>query len=143
MWIVRVALQRPYTFIVLAALICALGPLTDFARPSMYFPVSIFQWSASYSAMADYSAAEMGTRIIGNFERSVPLTVNDIEHIESQSLLGHRYCKDSFQPNVNLDIGISQVTASANSTINQMPPGTNPPISSAITPRLCRLSNWH
>ncbi len=127
MWIVRVALQRPYTFIVLAVLILILGPLTILRTPVDVFPninISVVSVIYRYGGL---SPTEMATRIAGNFERSAPLTVNDIEHIESQSLPGIGIVKIFFQPNVNLDIAISQLTASANSTLGQMPQGTNPP----------------
>jgi multidrug efflux pump subunit AcrB len=127
MWIVRVALQRPYTFIVLAVLILLLGPLTIMRTPIDVFPninLSVVTVIYRYGGL---SPSEMGTRITGNLERYLPLSVNDVEHIESQSLQGICIIKIFFQPNVNLDIAIAQVTAAANSSLGQMPVGTNAP----------------
>ncbi|MET0918895.1 MAG: efflux RND transporter permease subunit, partial [Burkholderiales bacterium] len=111
MWIVQVALRRPYTFIVLALLLLILGPLvirrtpTDIF-PSINIPVVSVVWS--YTGLP---AEEMGQRIVANFERALTTTVNDIEHIESQSLPGLGVVKVFFQPGANVDVALSQVTA--------------------------------
>jgi multidrug efflux pump subunit AcrB len=127
MWIVRVALKRPYTFVVLALLILMVGPLT-IARtpvdifPNIDIPVVTIVWN--YGGL---SAEEMSTRIVSIFERSLTTTVNDIEHIESQSLRGIAVVKVFFQPGAKIDLAVAQVTASGQSQLRQLPPGTQPP----------------
>ena len=128
MWIVRIALQRPYTFIVLALLIAIIGPLTVLRTPTDIFPninIPIVSVVWSYTGLPP---EEMSDRIIGQFERAVTTTVNDIEHLESQSLTGVGVIKVYFQPNVNLDVALSQVTAIAQTQLRQLPPGTTPPL---------------
>lgn len=128
MWIVRIALDRPYTFVVLALLIFILGPLTILTTPKDIFPnigipVVSTVWNFSGlppDKMADY--------ITGNYERALTTTVNDIEHIESQSLTGVAVVKTFFQPNVNIDVALSQITAIAQTLLRAMPPGTTPPL---------------
>jgi len=128
MWIVKVALDRPYTFIVLALLLLIIGPLTIMRTatdifPNIGIPVVSVVWS--YSGLP---ADEMGTRITGNFERALSTTVNDIEHIESQSLIGVSVTKVFFQPAVNIDVALAQVTAIAQTMLRNLPPGTTPPL---------------
>ena len=128
MWIVQVALRRPYTFIVLALLLLILGPLvirrtpTDIF-PSINIPVVSVVWS--YTGLP---AEEMGQRIVANFERALTTTVNDIEHIESQSLPGLGVVKVFFQPGANVDVALSQVTAISQTLLRQLPPGATPPL---------------
>jgi len=96
MWIVRVALNRPYTFVVLALLIFGIGPLTISRTPIDIFPninIPIITIVWSYTGM---SAEELSNRIVSNFERGLTTTVNDIEHIESQSLRGIAVVKGFF-----------------------------------------------
>ncbi|HVJ55788.1 MAG TPA: efflux RND transporter permease subunit [Aliidongia sp.] len=128
MWIVRIALQRPYTFIVLALLLMIFGPLTIINTatdifPNIGIPVISVVWN--YNGLPPN---EMGDRIVGNFERALTTTVNDIEHIESQSLTGIGVIKIFFQPSVNVDLANSQVTAIAQTLLRQLPPGTTPPL---------------
>ncbi|MDB5366801.1 MAG: putative cation/multidrug efflux pump, partial [Rhodospirillales bacterium] len=128
MWIVKVALQRPYTFIVLAILLALLGPLTILRTPTDVFPdikIPVVSVVWQYSGMP---ADEMGTRIIGNFERACTTTVNDIEHIESTSLAGVGVVKLFFQPTVNVDMALAQVTAISQSQLKNLPPGTTAPL---------------
>src|SRR6202012_396825 len=101
MWIVRVALSRPYTFVVLAILLLILGPLTILRTPTDIFPnigIPVVSIVWSYTGLPP---DEMGNRINANFERALTVTVNDIEHIESQALSGVGVVKVFFQPNVN------------------------------------------
>src|SRR5437868_197895 len=127
MWIVRIALKRPYTFVVLALLILMVGPLTIARTPTDIFPnidipVVTIVWN--YGGL---SADEMSTRIVSIYERNLTATVNDIEHVESQSLRGIAVVKVFFQPGANIDLAVAQVTASAQSQLRQLPAGTQPP----------------
>ena len=127
MWIVRIALRRPYTFVVLALLILMVGPLTIARTPTDIFPnidipVVTIVWN--YGGL---SADEMSNRIVSIYERNLTTTVNDIEHVESQSLRGIAVVKVFFQPGAKIDLAVAQVTASAQSQLRQLPPGTQPP----------------
>src|SRR4051794_1707138 len=127
MWIVRIALRRPYTFVVLALLILMVGPLTIARTPTDIFPninipVVTIVWN--YGGL---SSDEMSNRIVSIYERNLTATVNDIEHVESQSLRGIAVVKVFFQPGAKIDLAVAQVTASAQSQLRQLPPGTQPP----------------
>ena len=128
MWIVRIALTRPYTFVVLALVLLILGPLaivrtpTDIL-PNINIPVIAIVWS--YGGL---SADEMSTRIIFNVERGLTTTVNDIEHIESQSLNGVGIIKVFFQPSAKVEMAVAQVTAIMQTQLRQLPPGVTPPL---------------
>ena len=124
MWIVRIALNRPYTFIVLALLLLILGPLAMLRTPTDIFPnigIPVVSVVWNYTGLPP---DEMSMRITTNFERAVSTTVNDIEHIESQSLTGVSVTKLFFHPGVNVDLALSQVTAVAQTMLRNMPPGT-------------------
>ena len=127
-WIVRVALNRPYTFIVLALLIMILGPLvyvnmrTDIF-PDIRVPVVSAVWT--YNGMAP---TDMSNRIVTFYERQLTTTVNDIEHIESQSLTGVAVVKIFFQPEVDINAAVSQVTALSQTVLKRMPSGIAPPL---------------
>jgi CzcA family heavy metal efflux pump len=128
MWIVKVALERPYTFIVLALLILIMGPLTILRTPTDIFPninIPIVAVVWSYSGLLP---EEMADRIISNYERAGTTTVNDIEHIESQSLNGVAVVKFYFQPTVNPDMAVAQITAVSQTVLRSDPPGTTPPL---------------
>ncbi len=128
LWIVRVALSRPYTFIVLALLILILGPLvytnmrTDIF-PDIKVPVVSAVWT--YNGMPP---GDMSSRIITFYERQLTSSVNDIEHIESQSLMGVAVVKIFFQPSVNINAAVSQVTALSQTVLKRLPPGITPPL---------------
>src|SRR4029079_11344623 len=127
MWIVRIALRRPYTFVVLALLILMVGPLTIARTPTDIFPninipVVTIVWN--YGGL---SADEMSNRIVSIYERNLTTTVNDIEHVESQSLRGIAVVKVFLQPGAKIDLALAQVTASAQSNLRQLPSGTQPP----------------
>ena len=128
MWIVEVALRRPYTFLVMALLILLATPLvllkmsTDIF-PEINIPVISIVWT--YSGL---SAQDIGQRITSVNERSLTTTVNDIEHIESESLAGFSIIKIYFQPNANIPTAIAQVVAIEQSQLRQMPPGILPPL---------------
>lgn len=128
MWIVETALRRPYTFIVMALLILLATPLALFTTPTdilpeINIPVVSIIWT--YTGL---SAEEMGQRISNSSERSLTTTVNDIEHVESQSLTGISIIKIYFQPSVNIQTAIAQVVASAQAQLRQLPPGISPPL---------------
>jgi CzcA family heavy metal efflux pump len=128
MWIVQVALRRPYTFLVMALLILLATPLvllkmsTDIF-PEINIPVVSIVWT--YSGL---SAQEMGQRITAVTERSLTTTVTDIEHIESQSFAGMSVTKVFFQPNANIPTAVAQVVAIEQQQLKQLPPGTLPPL---------------
>jgi multidrug efflux pump subunit AcrB len=127
MWIVRIALRRPYTFVVLALLILMVGPLTIARTPTDIFPnidIPVVTVVWNYGGL---SADEMSNRIVSIYERNLTATVNDIEHVESQSLRGIAVVKVFFQPGAKIDLAVAQVTASAQSQLRQLPPGTQPP----------------
>ncbi|OIR19562.1 multidrug resistance protein MdtC [mine drainage metagenome] len=127
-WIVRIALSRPYTFMVLALLILILGPLvyvnmrTDIF-PDIKVPVVSAVWN--YNGMPP---TDMSNRITTFYERNLTTTVNDIEHIESQSLPGVAVVKIFFQPNANINAAVSQVTALSQTVLKRLPPGITPPL---------------
>ena len=128
MWIVRIALNRPYTFIVLALLLVIIGPLTILRTPTDIFPninIPVVSVVWSYTGL---SPDEMQNRITANYGRALTTTVNDIEHMESQSLNGVSVTKIFFQPGVNVDIALSQVTAVSQTLLRSFPPGTTPPL---------------
>jgi multidrug efflux pump subunit AcrB len=128
MWIVEVALRRPYTFLVMALLILLATPLvllkmsTDIF-PEINIPVISIVWV--YSGL---SAQEVSQRITAVNERSLTTTVNDIEHIESESLAGFSITKIFFQPNANIPTAIAQVVAIEQQQLRQLPPGIQPPL---------------
>jgi len=127
MWIVRLALRRPYTFAVFALLILILGVFSILQMPTDIFPnidipVVTVVWNFN-----GLSAQEMSTRIVTNNERGLTTTVNDIEHIESQSLNGVGIIKVFFQPHVNIGSAVAQITAICQVQLRSLPPGTTPP----------------
>src|SRR5438876_3238319 len=128
MWIVRVALRRPYTFISGAILVLIAGLVAIMTTPVDIFPaiplpVATVIWQ--YNGM---SPEEMEERIVTTVERSYSVTVNDIEHIESQSLTGVAVIKVFFQPTADVATGVAQLTAVSQSNTRTLPPGTTPPI---------------
>ena len=127
MWIVRLALRRPYTFAVFAFLILILGVFSILSMPTDIFPnidipVVTVVWNFS-----GLSADQMANRVVTNSERGMTTTVNDIEHIESQSLNGIGIIKIFFQPHVNIGSAVAQVTAISQVQLRSLPPGSNPP----------------
>ena len=127
MWLVRIALRRPYTFIVMAMLILIGGIFTIVRMPTDIFPdidIPVISVIWKYDGL---SSEEMEKRIVTNYERMLTTTVNDIEHIESQSLRGTAIVKIFFQPGVSIDAATAQVTAISQSAVRMMPPGAAPP----------------
>jgi multidrug efflux pump subunit AcrB len=127
MWIVQVALRRPYTFVVLALLILGIGPLTVSRTPVDIFPNIDIPVVAAIWNYGGLSAQEMADRITSNYERILTTAVSDIEHIESQSLRGTAVVKIFFQPGTKIEVAIAQTTASSQAVLRQLPPGTLPP----------------
>jgi len=127
MWLVRIALRRPYTFVVMAMLVVILGVFTILRMPTDIFPdidIPVISVIWNYSGL---SPEEMEKRIVTQFERNLTTVVNDIEHIESQSLPGVSVIKIFFQPGAHIEAATAQVTAISQTAVRQMPPGTTPP----------------
>jgi len=128
MWIVALALRRPYTFVVMALLIIILTPITILRTPVDIFPeinIPVVSVVWSFTGLAPN---EMADRIVTNSERGLTITVNNIEHMESQSLNGIAVIKIFFRPSVNISVALTQVTAMCQTTLRGLPPGTTPPL---------------
>jgi len=128
MWIVRIALSRPYTFIVLAILIFILGPLTILRTPTDIFPNIDIPVVSVVWGYAGLAPDDMANRIVAPYERALTTTVSNIEHIESQSLNGIGVVKIFFQPDVQLPVAIAEVTAISQTVLKNFPNGTTPPL---------------
>ena len=127
MWIVRIALARPYTFVVVALLILILAPIVILRTPTDIFPnidIPVIAAAFNYTGL---SAEEMEERITSIYERSLTTTVNDIEHMESQSIDGRSIIKIFFQPGADINAAVGQVSAISQPVLRQMPPGTTAP----------------
>src|ERR1700723_862577 len=128
MWIVRLALRRPYTFIVTSILLLILGPVAILRTPTDIFPnidIPVVSVIWNYTGL---SPEEMSNRIVFQYERVLTTTVNNIEHIESQSLNGIAVVKIFFHPGVNIGNAVAQMTAVSQALLRQLPPGTTPPL---------------
>jgi CzcA family heavy metal efflux pump len=128
MWIVALALRRPYTFVVMALVLLLLTPLVVLRMPVDVLPdinIPIISVVWNYTGMAP---DEMADRIVTNSERGLTIAVNDIEHMESQSLNGIAVIKIFFQPTANIQTAIAQTTAMCQTTLRSLPPGTVPPL---------------
>ena len=126
--IVRIALQRPLTFIVMAMLILIVGVLAALRTPVDIFPeirIPVIAVAWQYSGLPP---DEMSGRIVTPYERVLSTTVNDIEHIESQSLPGIGIVKIFFQPGADIRVATAQVTSISQTVLKQMPPGATPPL---------------
>ncbi|HEY4274649.1 MAG TPA: efflux RND transporter permease subunit [Rhizomicrobium sp.] len=126
-WIVRVALDRPYTFLVLAIVILIFGPMAAMRTPTDIFPNIGIPVVGAVLQYGGLSPAEVAGRMVTPYERIVPTAVSDIEHIESQSVAGNGVVKIFFQPKVDISVATAQVVAASQFVIRQMPQGTNPP----------------
>ena len=127
MWIVRVALSRPYTFVVLALLILMVSPLVILRTPTDVFPnidIPVLAVSWNYAGL---DAEDMENRMASVFERGLTTTVNNIEHIESFTVGGRSIVKVFLQPGASVDSANAQITAVSQTIVRQMPPGTAPP----------------
>jgi CzcA family heavy metal efflux pump len=128
MWIVRLALRRPYTFVVVALLLLILGPLVILNTPTDIFPninIPVVSVVWNYTGL---NPQDMSNRIVSITERALTTLVDDIEHTESQSLNGVAVVKVFFQPHAQIDKAIAQVTAISQTQLKQLPPGTTPPL---------------
>ncbi len=128
MWIVRIALERPYTFIVLAILILIGAPVAILRMPTDIFPNIDIPVVASDWTYIGLSPTQMEGRIVSSYERTLSTTVSDIDHVESQTISGFSIIKIFFHPNVNITTAIAQVTAISQTVLRQMPPGITPPL---------------
>jgi multidrug efflux pump subunit AcrB len=126
MWIVRLALGRPYTFVVMAILIAILGGASIVSMPVDIFPYIDIPVVSVLWVYSGLSPEEMEKRVVTGFERSLTSNVNDIEHIESQAYSGYAVVKIYFHPNVKIDMAVAQTTATMNTALRQMPPGMFP-----------------
>jgi multidrug efflux pump subunit AcrB len=127
MWIVRLALRRPYTFVVFSLLILILGVFSIESMPTDIFPNINIPVVTVVWQYAGLSADQIANRIVTNAERGITTTVNDIDHIESQSLVGVGIIKIYFHPQVNIGEAVGEVTAISQVQLRTLPPGTTPP----------------
>ncbi len=124
--IVRIALQRPYTFVVMAMAILLFGVMSWIKTPTDIFPninIPVVSVVWTYNGMPP---DDMSGRIIYFYERTLSSQVNDIQHMESQSLTGYGVVKIFFQPNVNINLAVAQVTAASQNVLKWLPPGITP-----------------
>jgi CzcA family heavy metal efflux pump len=127
MWIVQIALRRPYTFVVLALFIAIFGSLAALRTPIDIFPninIPVVSVVWTYTGLLPN---DMSGRVIYYYERTLSSQVTDIEHIESQSLDGYGVVKIFFQKNVNIAVALAQVTAASQTVLKLLPPGITPP----------------
>ncbi|HET9330023.1 MAG TPA: efflux RND transporter permease subunit [Steroidobacteraceae bacterium] len=127
MWIVRLALRRPYTFIVLAIVITLLGVFAITRTPTDIFPNIKIPVVATIWRYTGLSPEEMAERLVLQSERTAQTTVNDVEHVESQNITGTSVVKYFFQPNVNEELAFAQVTGVSQTGLRSAPPGTTAP----------------
>ncbi len=128
MWIVRLALRRPYTFAVVAILILAMGIVSIETTPTDVFPninIPVVSIIWTYNGLVP---EQMADRIVSITERNLTTVVDNIQHVESQSLYGIAVVKVFLQPNASIDRAIAQITASSQTQLRQLPAGTTPPL---------------
>ena len=128
MWIVRLALRRPYTFVVMAILILVMGGIAIFRTPTDIFPnidIPVVSVIWNYNGLVP---KDMADRIVSITERNMTTIVDNIEHVESQSLYGIAVVKVFLQPNASIDRAVAQITASSQTQLRQLPAGTTPPL---------------
>ncbi len=128
MWIVALALRRPYTFVVMALLILLLTPVVVLRTPTDIFPdidIPVISVVWDYQGL---SPKDMADRIVSQTERGLTTLVDNIEHIESQSLNGRAVVKIFFRPSANIQTALAQVTAISQTALRFLPPGANPPL---------------
>src|SRR5579875_3377179 len=127
MWIVHLALRRPYTFVVFSVLILILGAISAAVTPKDIFPyidIPVISVVWTYTGL---TRDDMEKRIVTVCERAMTTTVNDIEHMESESYTGTSVIRVFFQPKVQVDLAISQITAIVQTILRVLPPGSFPP----------------
>src|SRR5271167_2227715 len=126
--VVRLALARPYTFVVMAILVMIFGVLSAIRTPTDIFPnigIPVISVVWGYTGL---SPDDMAGRIVAPYERVLSTTVNDVEHVESQSFPGMGVVKIFFQPNVDINAAQAQVTSISQTILKQLPAGATPPI---------------
>ena len=128
MWIVQLALRRPYTFIVLAIFILIAGALSILQTPKDIFPDINIPVCAAIWNFTGMPAQEFSNRITSVYERILTTVVNDIEHIESTSYNGIGVVKIYLQPNASVPVAMAQLTAASQAVLKQLPPGETPPL---------------
>src|SRR3974390_339101 len=128
MWIVRLALSRPYTFIVMAIVIVLLTAVVVPRTPTDIFPEINIPVIATVWTYSGLQPQEMEQRIPTDVERGITVLVNDVEHIESQSLNGIAIVKIFFHPGANIQTALAQTTAISQTFLRSLPPGTTPPL---------------
>ncbi|MDQ6758692.1 MAG: efflux RND transporter permease subunit, partial [Acidobacteriota bacterium] len=127
MWIVRLALRRPYTFVVMSILISVLGGAAMYFLPIDIFPTIDIPVVSVIWTYSGISPEEMAQRIVTVSERGMTTVVNDIEHMESQSYNGVAVIKVFFQPSAKVELAVAQITALGQTITRAMPPGIFPP----------------
>lgn len=128
MWIVRLALRRPYTFVVASLVLLLITPLVLLRTPTDIFPAINIPVISIIWQYAGLNAQEIEQRILFNHERSLSATVNDIEHVESTAYPGVGIIKVFLREGASVDAGVAQITAIAQTILRQMPPGQTPPL---------------
>src|SRR5580700_6034659 len=128
MWVVKIALRRPYTFIVLALLILILSPIVILGTPTDIFPSINIPAVAVAWTYTGLSPEETEGRITTVYERILTTTVDNIEHIESTTVNGTAIVKIYLQPTASIDRANAQVTAVSQTILRQLPPGSLPPL---------------
>jgi CzcA family heavy metal efflux pump len=128
MWIVRLALRRPYTFVVMAMLIVLGGLFAITKMPTDIFPEIDIPVVAVVWQYGGLPAEEMERRVTTNYERAITTTVNGVEHLESQTLAGYGIVKIFFHPGTRIEAATAQITAISQTVVRQFPPGMTPPL---------------
>jgi len=127
MWIVELALRRPYTFVVMALAIIVFGVVAIVRMPADIFPNIDIPVVAMIWSYGGISPEEMADGITTRVERNATTTINDIEHMESASLTGYSIIKIFLHPSGSADAAVAEANASASAVIRVLPPGTQPP----------------
>src|ERR1700755_3106926 len=127
MWIVRLALRRPYTFVVLSMLIALLGIGSALETPNDIFPYINIPVVTIVWTYTGLPPTEMEGRVVTICERALTTTVNDIEHTESESYQGVAVIRVYFQPGVKVELALSQITSIVQTILRRLPPGIFPP----------------
>ena len=142
MWIVRLALRRPYTFVVMALVIVILGVLATLRMPTDIFPEINIPVASVIWSYGGISPEEMAEVITIRCERAFTTSVNDIEHMESQSLPGIAIIKIFFQPNAKIEAAVAQLAASSQSVLHSLPQGIFPPSILRYSPPRTSARGW-
>ena len=142
MWIVRIALTRPYTFIVAALVIVLMTPIVLMRTPTDVFPnidIPVVSICWNYAGL---SPQLMEDRVVSPYERFMTTVVDNLEHSESQMVAGRAIIKVFFQPGADVHVAVTQITAISQTMIRQLPPAFPLRSSSRIRHRACPSCNW-